>query len=167
MVKRDYREIDGTFDKIASIAMLTHVGPRNYRSFMQIMRRALRPGGAMIVECVGGNVTKSHCDPWVDRYIFPGGVIPSLGQVGPAIEGIFVLEDLHNFGPDYARTLRAWNENLHAGWPALSARYPERVLRMFRYFFLSVAATFAVRQLQQWQFVLTPTGAPPPPAMRS
>lgn len=162
IVRCDYRDLKGSFDKIAVIAMLTHVGYKNYRGFMEIIHRCLKPHGTVIVESVGGNVSLTHCEPWTDKYIFPGGMIPSVAQLGAAIEGLFVLEDLHNFGPSYVKTLRAWNRNFHAAWPRLEARYGERARRMFEYFFLSVAGTFRARGLQHWHLVMTKTGAPQP-----
>ncbi|HEY8377495.1 MAG TPA: cyclopropane fatty acyl phospholipid synthase [Nannocystis sp.] len=163
IVRCDYRDVSGSFDKIAVIAMLTHVGARNYRRFMEIAHRCLKPDGIMLIETVGGNVSLTHCEPWTDRYIFPGGMIPSLAQLGRAIEGLFVLEDLHNFGLSYVHTLRAWNRNFQAAWPRLSARYDERTRRMFEYFFLAVAGAFRARDLQHWHLVLTRPGRLPPP----
>ncbi len=162
VVKCDYREVEGQFDKIAVIAMLTHVGYKNYRQFMEIMHRSLKPGGIMLIESVGGNVSLTHCEPWTDKYIFPGGMIPSLAQLGSAIEGLFVLEDLHNFSPSYVRTLRAWNQNFQAAWPRLRHRYSEHTRRMFEYFFLTVAGAFRARGLQHWHLLLTKPGTPQP-----
>ncbi|HEU4409554.1 MAG TPA: cyclopropane fatty acyl phospholipid synthase [Polyangiaceae bacterium] len=164
VVKCDYRDVAGRYDKIAVVAMLTHVGHKNYRRFMRVMRRCLAPGGAMLIESVGGNVSLARCEPWTDRYVFPGGVVPSIAQLGRAFEGLFVLEDLHNFAPSYVATLRAWHRNLRAAWPRLAAsgRYAERTRRMFEYFFLTVAGAFRARGLQHWHLVLTPAGAPAP-----
>jgi cyclopropane-fatty-acyl-phospholipid synthase len=164
IVKCDYRDVRGRYDKIAVVAMLTHVGYKNYRRFMQLMHRCLAPDGAMLIESVGGNVSLARCEPWTDRYVFPGGMIPSLAQLGRAFEGLFVLEDLHNFAPSYVATLRAWHQNLRCAWPDLAAsgRYTERTRRLLEYFFLTVAGAFRARGLQHWHLVLTPTGAPAP-----
>ncbi len=162
ILKCDYRDVKGEFDKIAVIAMLTHVGYKNYRHFMELMYRCLKPGGSMLIESVGGNVSLTHCEPWTNKYIFPGGMIPSIAQLGLAIEGLFVLEDLHNFGSSYVHTLRAWNQNFQAAWPRLRSTYDERTRRMFEYFFLVVAGAFRARALQHWHIVLTRPGTPPP-----
>ena len=82
-----------------------HVGPKNYRRFFEIVSARLAPGGLALVHTIGGNVSQSTTDRWIDRYIFPGGVIPSERQIAAAQEGLLVLEDWHNFGPDYDPTL--------------------------------------------------------------
>ncbi len=163
IVRCDYRDLRGTFDKIMAIAMFTHVGPNNYRGFMEQMARALAPGGVLVMEGVWGNASQTMGDPWVDRYIFPGAVIPSGAQTFAAVEGLFVVEDLHNFGPHYATTLRAWNQNFQRAWPSLRARYDERTRRMFEYYFLAMAALFRARAMQNWQLVLTRAPGPQPP----
>jgi cyclopropane-fatty-acyl-phospholipid synthase len=162
ILRRDYRDLEGRFDKIAVIAMLTHVGYKNYRRFMEIAHRCLRPGGVMLIESVGGNASTTYCEPWTDAYIFPGGMIPSLAQLGEAFAGLFVVEDLHNFAPSYVRTLRAWNDNFQAAWPRLAGRYDERTRRMFEYFFLTVAGAFRARDLQHWHVLLSRAGSPQP-----
>lgn len=162
VVKCDYRDVTGTYDKIAAIAMLPHVGPPNYRRFLQVMHDRLAPAGVLLIECTGGNVSRAYCEPWTDKYIFRGGTIPSLRQIGDAIEGLFVLEDLHNFAPHYVPTLRAWHANFQAAWPDLARVWDERMRRTFEYFFLSCAAAFRARDLQYWHLMLTKPGTPQP-----
>lgn len=162
VVKCDYRDVTGSYDKIAAIAMLPHVGPRNYRHFMQVMHDRLRPNGIALIESTGGNAPRTHCEPWIDTYIFRGGTIPALSQVTRAYEGLFVLEDLHNFAPSYVATLRAWYVNLQRSWPSLSARHGESLRRMFEYFLLACAAAFRARELQYWHLVLTRPGTAQP-----
>lgn len=162
IVRSDYRDMRGRFDKIAAIAMFTHVGHKNYRSFMSSMHRLLAPEGTLLMEGVWGNSSVTHIDGWMDKYIFPNATIPSGAQTFAAFEGLFVAEDLHNFGPSYVHTLRAWNQNLNLAWPELRARYDERVRKTFEYFFLVIAGFFRARALSNWHLVLTPTGAPQP-----
>ena len=119
------------------------------------------------MEGVWGNVSMNQIDAWIDRYIFPGATIPSGAQTFRAFEKIFVAEDVHNFGPDYVLTLRAWNANFRAAWPRLSARHGERVRRTFEYFFLTIAGYFRARALQNWHIVLTPTGTAQPATART
>lgn len=152
--KRDYRELTGAYSKIAVIAMLTHVGPKNYRQFMQITHDCLDDGGLMLVETLGSRFSNRNCEAWIDRYIFPGGVIPSLRQIDKAMEGRFVRTNLEEFGRYYVPTLRAWHANLTASWPALADRYPETTRLMLEYFFLSVAGAFRAGRLKYWH-VLT------------
>jgi cyclopropane-fatty-acyl-phospholipid synthase len=97
-------------------------------------------------------------EPWIDRYIFPNGDLPSIGQVGDAFDGRFVVEDLHNFDADYDRTQMAWHANFEANWPAFSQKLGERFQRMWRYYLLSCAGAFRARDLQLWQWVLSKEG---------
>lgn len=152
--KLDYRDLDKGFDKILVIAMLTHVGPKNYRVFMETLHRCLEPGGTVLIESVGSPTDKINCEPWTDKYIFPGGVIPSLRQIDRAIDGLFTRERTAEFGDYYHLTMRAWHENFTRAWPQLQLRYPEKVRLMFEYFFLSVAAAFRARSLLHWHIVL-------------
>jgi cyclopropane-fatty-acyl-phospholipid synthase len=157
---QDYREAasdPALYDRVVSIGLMEHVGPKNYRRFFEIASERLAPGGLFLVHTIGGNVSKTTADPWIDRYIFPGGVIPSEKQVTEAKEGLFVLEDWHNFGPDYDRTLLGWHENFLAAWPELrkDPRLDERFYRMWRYYLNSTAGAFRARALNLWQFVLS------------
>lgn len=158
----DYRTISrrrhGRFDKVVSIGMFEHVGPKNYRTFMRVVDDVLADDGLFLLHTIGDNVSRMRCDAWLDRYIFPNGVAPSVRQIGRAIEGIFVMEDWHNFGPDYYPTLMAWCDNLrkHAGELSLELSLPrEKFFRMWEYFFTSFASAFKTRTLQLWQIVLS------------
>jgi cyclopropane-fatty-acyl-phospholipid synthase len=162
IVKCDYRDATGTYDKIAAIAMLPHVGPRNYREFMQVMHDRLTPNGTLLIECTGGNQSRAYCEPWTNKCIFSGGTIPSLKQLGEAMERLFVLEDLHNFAPSYVHTLRGWHANFQKAWPEMASGASESFRRTFEYFFLSCAAAFRARDLQYWHLVLTKPGTPQP-----
>lgn len=154
----DYRQVTGTFDRIASVGMFEHVGHKNHRSFFEVARRVLTDEGVFLLHTIGKNLRRMPTDPWIDRYIFPNGDLPSLGQIAEATEDLFVTEDVHNFGPDYARTLLAWHANFEAHWPHFAERYGERFYRMWRYYLLSCAGTFRARTTQLWQVVLAPGG---------
>ncbi|MBW2494376.1 MAG: cyclopropane fatty acyl phospholipid synthase [Deltaproteobacteria bacterium] len=158
----DYRTARGRYDAVVSLGMLEHVGPKNYRTYMEVIRRCLKPGGVVLIQTICGNDSMRYVDPWIHRYIFPNGVIPSLAQLGRAMEGLFVSEDVHNFGPYYDRTLLAWYDNLRDEWPRLDARYDARFRRMWNYYLLSCAASFRARCHQLLQLVMTPVGAPQP-----
>lgn len=148
----DYREVTGTFDRITSVGMMEHVGPRNLPGFFRACDRLLAPGGLMLHHTIGVLRSKNYTNPWIDRYIFPGGILPSFAQLGRGAEPTWVAEDLHNFGPDYDRTLMAWHANIEARWHELSG-YDERFRRMWRFYLLSCAAAFRARELQLWQIV--------------
>lgn len=154
----DYRKVSGTFDRITSVGMMEHVGPRNLGAFFTVCDRLLAPGGMMLHHTIGVLRTKSYTNPWIDKYIFPGGVLPSLTQLAKAAEPTWVAEDVHNFGPDYDRTLMAWHANIEARWDQLPAGYDERFRRMWRFYLLSCAAAFRARQLQLWQIVYRRSG---------
>jgi cyclopropane-fatty-acyl-phospholipid synthase len=154
----DYRDLEGAFDRIWSIGMIEHVGAKNYRTFMKVARRCLNPGGLFLLHTIGGNRSVMKCDPWIGKYIFPNSMIPSLRQLSLAWENIFVLEDLHNIGPHYTNTLRAWYRNIQRNHAALSNTYSDRFFRMWRYYLLSCAGAFRARKLNVWQLVLSPEG---------
>ena len=155
---QDYREIDERFDAVFSIGMFEHVGAKNYRAYFETVRRCLADDGLSVLHCIGTNELPSRPDPWIERYIFPNSMVPAASQVASAVEGLFVVEDWHNFGADYDRTLIAWRENFDAAWPQLAANYDERFRRMWRYYLSCSAAVFRVRRDQLWQIVLSPRG---------
>jgi cyclopropane-fatty-acyl-phospholipid synthase len=154
----DYRAISGRFDRIFSLGMFEHVGPRNYRRFMEVVRDLLVPDGLALLHTIGSLESATASDPWITRYIFPNSKIPSAAQITRAAEGVLLLEDWHNFGPDYDTTLLHWAQNFEAAWPRLTPRYDERFHRMWRYYLLSCAATFRARRNQLWQVVFSPEG---------
>ena len=157
---QDYRALDGEYDHIVSVGMFEHVGYKNYRRYMHILQRCLRPGGLFLLHTIGGNTTVTATDPWIDKYIFPNGMLPSIAQIGRAIESLFVMEDWHNFGVDYDRTLLAWHQNFSQHLPELNRRYGERFCRMWAFYLLASAGAFRARSNQVWQVVLSKTGLP-------
>ena len=152
---RDARHEAGLFDRIVSVGFCEHIGYRNYRAFFELAADKLAPQGLFLLHTIGGNVSYTHTDPWLDRYIFPNGMLPSIAQLGRAIEDLFVMEDWHNFGPDYDKTLMAWHANFDAAWPRLRAQYGERFYRMWTYYLLACAGSFRARTEQLWQIVLS------------
>ncbi|GHH49048.1 MULTISPECIES: cyclopropane fatty acyl phospholipid synthase [Gammaproteobacteria] len=157
---QDYRELDERFDAIMSIGMFEHVGDKNYRTYFEVARRCLAPDGLFVLHTIGTNVSRHRTDPWIAKYIFPNSMLPSARQIAQAYEGLFVMEDWHNFGPDYDRTLQAWRRNIEAAWDRLDARYDERFRRMWRFYLAGSMATFRCRHAQLWQVVLSPEGLP-------
>jgi cyclopropane-fatty-acyl-phospholipid synthase len=152
---QDYRSLQGRFDKVVSVGMFEHVGVKNYASYFDTVHRLLAPDGLFLLHTIGNDRRAPHTDPWIERYIFPNGKLPSPAELASAVEGRFLVEDWHNFGPDYDRTLMAWAERFEAAWPRLSAHYDEAFHRMFRYYLLSCAGFFRSRQGQLWQLVLS------------
>jgi len=155
---QDYRDVLETFDHVISLGMFEHVGHKNYRTYFEIARRCLKDGGLFLLNTIGGNLSSHTTDPWIDKYIFPDSLIPSAAQITKATEGLFVMEDWHNFGADYDKTLLAWHRNVEAHWPELENRYDDRFHRMWRFYLLSCAGSFRARLNQCWQIVYSKNG---------
>ncbi|HQX48190.1 MAG TPA: cyclopropane fatty acyl phospholipid synthase [Steroidobacteraceae bacterium] len=156
----DYRRHSASYDRIWSIGMFEHVGVRNYRAYLRKVRELLRPDGLFLLHTIGSNTSVRSTDPWIDKYIFPNSMLPSVAQIARAAERWWVIEDWHGFGPHYDHTLLAWYRNFEARWPEIAARYGERFRRMWRFWLLGSAASFRARRNQLWQFVLSPHGVP-------
>ena len=154
----DYRDLDDKFDHIVSVGMIEHVGYKNYRTYMEVVHRCLKDDGLFLLHTIGGNKSVTSVDPWMNKYIFPNGMLPSIKQLGSAIEGLFVMEDWHNFSADYDKTLIAWHKNLEENWDKIKSNYEERFHRMWDYYLLSCAGSFRARRNQLWQIVLSKKG---------
>ncbi|PIN81388.1 cyclopropane-fatty-acyl-phospholipid synthase [Candidatus Woesearchaeota archaeon CG10_big_fil_rev_8_21_14_0_10_32_9] len=155
---QDYRELNEKFDCIVSVGMIEHVGPKNYKEYMNVADRCLKEDGLFLLHTIGSATSHVSGEPWTDKYIFPDGVIPSIKQLSAACEQHFLIEDLHNFGADYDKTLMAWHANFTKAWPKLKKNYDERFKRMWDYYLLSCAGSFRARNNQLWQLVLSKKG---------
>ncbi len=155
---QDYRDVNGTYDRVVSVGMIEHVGYKNYRTFMEVVHRCLTDEGLFLLHTIGGNQSRTSLDPWINRYIFPNGILPSVRQLAKAFEGIFVMEDWHNFGADYDKTLMVWYQNFEDNWDKLKTNYDERFHRMWCYYLLSCAGSFRSRKNQLWQIILSKKG---------
>lgn len=151
----DYRELQGSYDKIVSVGMFEHVGPKNYPAYFDTVLRLLKDDGLFLLHSIGIHTTSATCDAWIDRYIFPNGKLPSAQEITKVLDGRFLIEDWHNFGQDYDRTLMAWWENFERAWPRLEKKYGPRFYRMWKYYLLSCAGFFRSRHGQLWQLVLS------------
>jgi len=156
----DYRNITGRYDRCASFGMFEHVGRDNYPTYMRVVHNSLADDGIFLLETIGDNLSKSRCNPWFQKYIFsaPTSMFPSIKEISAAAEGLFTVEDWHNFGADYAPTLRAWTDNLAANRDWIVGRYGERFYRMYIFYLLGCAGAFAARIYQMWQIVFTKHG---------
>ena len=159
---QDYREVDGKYDRVISIGIMEHVGYKNYRTYMEVADRCLKDDGIAFIHTIGGNISTTYVNAWTDKYIFPNGMLPSIAQLAKAMEGLFVMEDWHNFGPDYDKTLMAWYHNFENSWDKLKDKYGDRFFRMWRYYLLSSAGGFRSRSQQLWQIVMTKPGREQP-----
>jgi cyclopropane-fatty-acyl-phospholipid synthase len=158
----DYRNATGTYDAVVSIGLMEHVGPKNYRGYMELVDRCLVPDGVAFVHTIAGLQPRATMEPWFDKYIFPNAVLPTLGQLANAMDALMVPEDVHNIGEHYVPTLMAWWQRFDAAWPQLRARYGEPFYRMWKYYLLSSAAAFRARKHQLYQIVMTRKGTAQP-----
>jgi cyclopropane-fatty-acyl-phospholipid synthase len=164
----DYRDLnnkdllgkDMLFDRIVSVGMFEHVGYKNYSTFMNTVHGLLKENGLFLLHTIGSNKSVVASDPWSNKYIFPNSHVPSIKQIGGAIENLFVMEDWHSFGAYYDKTLMAWFENFDSNWDELKSDYDERFYRMWKYYLLSAAGSFRARNVQLWQVVLSKNGVP-------
>lgn len=155
---KDYRELRGQYDRIVSIGMFEHVGYKNYHTYFETVERLLKDDGLFLLHTIGGNTPAEHTDPWIDRYIFPNGMIPSAQQISSSFEDYFILEDWHSFGLDYDKTLMSWHSRFNDAWPEIMDNYDERFRRMWSYYLLASAGSFRSRKNQLWQIVLSKQG---------
>jgi len=152
---QDYRDINEKFDHVVSLGMFEHVGYKNYRTYMEVVHKALKDEGCFLLHTIGLHFSVVKGGSWLNKYIFPGGMLPSITQIGKASERLFIIEDVHNIGPNYDKTLMCWFENFDAHYPELKEQYDERFYRMWKYYLLSSAGNFRSRDAQVWQIVLS------------
>jgi cyclopropane-fatty-acyl-phospholipid synthase len=152
---RDYREVTERFDRVVSIGMVEHVGPKNYRAYFQAAARSLSADGLFLCQAICGNVSSFQFDPWIKRYIFPNSLLPSAARLARAAEGVFILEAIKNIGLNYDRTLLAWEENFQRSWSRFANRHGERFRRMWRFYLLSCAGAFRARTLQVFSILFS------------
>ena len=145
---RDYRDIEGQFDKIVSVGMFEHVGYKNYRCFMEVVNRILKEDGVFLLQTIGGNPVPGPPRTLVDEYIFPNSMLPSIAQIGKSIEGLLVVEDWHNLGNPLRPDADGLAQRFQNAWPKLKGNYGERFKRMWDYYLLSCAGAFRARSIQ-------------------
>src|SRR3989338_7896555 len=143
----DYRNLSGKFDKVVSVGMLEHVGYKNYRQIFEIVKEHIKDDGLFLLHTIGNNESATMSGTWIEKYIFPNSMLPSQKQLTSSWEGLFVMEDWHNFGQYYDFTLMAWYKNFVKAWPNLKEKYGERFYRMFRFYLLSSAGLFRARNI--------------------
>jgi cyclopropane-fatty-acyl-phospholipid synthase len=179
----DYRQLEqlgcAPFDRVVSVGMYEHVGPRNAAAFFTAAGNAIKDDGLLLLHTIGYRCQAPHCDAWIDTHVFPNGRLPAPGELATAVERGWLIEDWQNFGADYDHTLMAWHRNVDAAWPALATELAatcggragaERFRRFWRYYLLCCAGFFRSRQGQLWQLVLSRSQlntAWPRPAYRS
>lgn len=157
---QDYRNLNEKFDRIISIGMFEHVGYKNYKTYMEVANRCLKDDGLFLLHTIGRNISGAGFDPWIEKYIFPNSMLPSPKQIASAAEGLFAIEDWHNFGPHYDKTLMAWHANFTKNWDKIKDKYSERFYRKWNFYLLCCAACFRARRIHLWQVVLSKNNSP-------
>lgn len=150
----DYRDVQGKYDRVYSLGMFEHVGFKNYKTFFNVIHKSLNDEGLFLLHTIGHRQTMNKVDPWIAQYIFPNSILPSAELIGKHSAPLFNLEDWHNFGQDYYKTLWAWWNNLERNWETLP-EYDLRFQRMWQYYLMSCAATFKSSRNHLWQIVLS------------
>lgn len=156
---QDYREVNEKFDRIVSVGMIEHVGYKNYRTFMEAAVRSLKDDGLFLLHTIGGSKSVRNTDPWIDKYIFPNSMLPSVSQITRAAEGLWQLRDWHNFGIYYDKTLMAWHKNFNERWDEIKKDYDERFRRMWNFYLMSSAGSFRSYKNHLWQIVFSKVGS--------
>ncbi len=156
----DYRDMNEKFDRIVSVGMIEHVGYKNYDKFFTMANRCLQDDGLFLLHTIGHMESSKNLDSWTHKYIFPNGMVPSATQLNRSFEKLFVMEDWHNFGNDYDKTLMAWYENFVNNLDQLKSQVTDQFFRMWKYYLLIYAAAFRSRRLQVWQIILSKHGIP-------
>ncbi|WP_249023253.1 MULTISPECIES: cyclopropane fatty acyl phospholipid synthase [Kluyvera] len=152
---QDYRDLDRTYDRIVSVGMFEHVGPKNYDTYFSVVDRCLKKEGLFLLHTIGSNESGVNVDPWINKYIFPNGCLPSIRQIASVSEKRLIMEDWHNFGSDYDKTLMAWHQRFNDAWPELALRYTPRFRRMFNYYLCACAGAFRARDIELWQVLFS------------
>lgn len=158
-VLQDYRDYSGPVAKhIVSINMFEHVGAKNHRAYFEKAHQVIDRNGVFLLHTVWENERYPAIDPWQDKYIFPNGDLPSVGEIATAVEGLFIIEDVQSFGAHYDQTLMAWNGKFQSNRNAIAGKHGERFCRMWEYYLLQNAGAFRARHINAGQFVLSPKG---------
>jgi len=139
----DYRRVTGSFDRIVSVGMFEHVGPPHYRTFFETCRSLLAPDGVMLLHTIGRADGPGATDPWLAKYIFPGGYVPALSQMMPAIERAFLwVTDIEALRLHYAFTTALWYERVTAHEAEITGLYDTRFFRMWQFYLAGAIAAF-------------------------
>jgi cyclopropane-fatty-acyl-phospholipid synthase len=153
---QDYRDIDDRFDRIVSVGMFEHVGVNHYDTFFQKCDRLLKDDGVMVLHSIGRSEGPGITNPWIAKYIFPGGYIPSLSEVQKRIEKTDLLvTDIEILRLHYAETLKAWRERFLAHREEVERIYDQRFVRMWEFYLAASEMSFREQNMMVFQIQLT------------
>lgn len=165
IVLEDYQKYTGSFDRIVSIEMIEAVGRKNMQSFFQMVQRCLKPSGLFGLQAISADTFSRSSEPvldhyilWLQKRIFPNGYLPTMSHLCAPERSGLVIEDIHNFSADYAKTLRVWADRFESGWPKLSEKYGESFRRMWLFYLHGCQALFRARKVQLYQIVYSQGG---------
>jgi cyclopropane-fatty-acyl-phospholipid synthase len=153
---QDYRDVEGPFDRIISVGMFEHVGVDHYATFFRKSAELLADGGVMVLHSICRSEGPSVTNPWIAKYIFPGGYIPALSEVVPRIEkaGLLVT-DIEILRLHYAETLKAWRERFLAHQEEVERIYDKRFVRMWEFYLAASEMSFREQNMMNFQIQLT------------
>lgn len=152
----DYRALDRRFDRIVSVGMFEHVGVPQYGAFFEAVRRCLAPDGVALLHAIGRQGVPGATNPWISKYIFPGGYCPALSEVLPAVERAGLMTtDIEILRLHYAETLRHWRRRFAANRDAIAALYDERFCRMFEFYLAGSEVAFRREGMMVFQIQLS------------
>jgi cyclopropane-fatty-acyl-phospholipid synthase len=155
-ILQDYRDVPGPFGRIVSVGMFEHVGVSFYDTYFQRCAELLSDDGVMLLHSIGRSEGPDSTNPWISKYIFPGGYIPALSEVLPAIEraGLLVC-DIEILRLHYAETLKAWRERFMARREEAVQLYDERFARMWEFYLAASEMAFRKQNMMNFQIQLT------------
>ncbi len=153
---QDYRDVEGPFDRIVSVGMFEHVGVNHYDTFFRKSAQLLSDDGVMLLHAIGRSEGPGITNPWISKYIFPGGYIPALSEVLPRIESARLLvTDIEILRLHYAETLKAWRQRFLAHRAAVERIYDERFERMWEFYLASSEMSFREQNMMVFQIQIT------------
>jgi len=153
---KDYRHVDETFDRIVSVGMMEHIGVPFYREYFMKIKSLLKPDGVALIHCIGRLDGQGNTNPWLRKYIFPGGYAPALSEVTKVVEKTdLLMTDIEILRLHYAYTLRDWMTRIREHWDTVAKLYDERFCRMFEFYLISCEMDFRYLSTMVFQVQLT------------
>lgn len=150
----DYRKYEGSFDRIVSIEMIEHVGAKNLKSFMKQADKNLKKDGLILLQFDGKSESVNWNYLWIEKYVFPGTVTPSLAQIAESSENLFFLVDWEDFTKDYHTTMKHWHNNFVKNWKKIEHNYDERFFKLWEFYLTCCPATALANTQHLWQIVM-------------
>jgi cyclopropane-fatty-acyl-phospholipid synthase len=152
---QDYRAIDERFDRVVSVGMFEHVGVGYYDAYFRSIAKLLKKDGVALVHTIGRTDGPGFTNPWIDKYIFPGGYIPALSEVAASVQRVgLIITDMEILHLHYAETLRHWRQRFLARWDDAKQLYDERFCRMWEFYLAASEATFRAGEMVNFQIQL-------------